>query len=247
MRQLWPGLVLGVVAALATVRVHALPPDQVFERAAPNLWALRLIGPDNQSSALGSAVAIAAGKAVTSCSLLPQGGRFALQREKSFVPARLEFSDAARDLCLLDATGLQVQEPARGVARIGQRVYAIGYERGAEITISEGLISRLRDAGTDAERVQTSVPTSGWLLGGGLYDDEARLLGIVTMALRVPARVASCLRQARPGITPTPSGDSAPHATTSRSASTRWGVASCRNPWPSQATRPVQPRPTWKA
>lgn len=196
MRQLWPGLVLGVVAALAAVRAHALPPDQVFERAAPNLWALRLIGPDNQSSALGSAVAIAAGKAVTSCSLLPQGGRFALQREKSFVPARLEFSDAARDLCLLDATGLQVQEPARGVARIGQRVYAIGYERGVEITISEGLISRLRDAGTDAERVQSSVPTSGWLLGGGLYDDEARLLGIVTMALRdasgvvvaVPAR-----------------------------------------------------------
>jgi hypothetical protein len=183
-------LVLGGLAACPAFAVFALPPDQVFERASPGIWALRILDQNGQPSKIGSAVAIAAGKAVTSCSLLSQGGRYALQREKTVVPARLEFSDSERDLCQLDAPGLQAQEPARGVARIGQRVYAIAFERGVEITISEGLISRLRDAGTDAERVQTSVPTSGWLLGGGLYDDEARLLGIVTMPARdVPGAV----------------------------------------------------------
>ena len=218
MRKLWRGLVLGVVAALAVAGAHALPPDQVFERAAPNLWALRMVGGGSQPQDIGSAVAIAPGKAVTSCALLPRGGRFVLQREKVVLEARLEFSDAARDLCQLDAPALELQEPARGAARIGQRVYAIGYERGAETAISEGLVSRLRDAGTDAERVQTSAPTSGWLLGGGLYDDEARLLGIITMPVRdapgvvvaVPARwiaeIAGRARAAPAGIASAGSG-----------------------------------------
>ena len=194
MKPHWHGLVLGVFASLAALRAHALPPDQVFERAAPNVWALRLLGPDNQPRDVGSAVAISAGKAVTSCMLLPRGGRFVLQREKTALAASLEFSDAARDLCQLDVPGLQAQVPPRGEPRMGQRVYAIGYERGAEMTITEGLVSRLREARTDAERIQTSVPTSGWLLGGGLYDDEARLLGIAA----TPPRDASGVVTAAP-------------------------------------------------
>lgn len=191
MKQLRRGLVLAVVAALAAARAHALAPDQVFERAAPGLWALRMVGGGSQPQDVGSAVAIAPGKAVTSCALLPRGGRFVLQREKVVLEARLEFSDAARDLCQLDVPGLQAQEPPRVAPRMGQRVYAIGYERGAEMTITEGLVSRVREAGSDAERIQTSVPTSGWLLGGGLYDEEARLLGIAATPPRDTAGVVT--------------------------------------------------------
>jgi hypothetical protein len=72
-------------------------------------------------------------------------------------------------------------------------VYAIGYERGAEMSITEGLFSRVRSAGSDAERMQTSVPTTGWLLGAGLYDEEARLLGIVTGSASDAATVVFAL------------------------------------------------------
>jgi hypothetical protein len=176
-----------IVALALASAAHALPPDQIFERAAPGLWLLRMIGADSQAHSLGSAVAIAAGKAVTGCALLPRDSRLVLQRGESVLAAKLEFSDAARDLCQLDVPGLQAQEPPRAEPRMGQRVYAIGYERGNELAIAEGLISRVREAGSDGERIQTSVPTSGSLVGAGLYDDEARLLGVTT----VPAGDAS--------------------------------------------------------
>lgn len=169
-----------ILALLFSGAAHALPPDQIFERAAPGVWALRALDANNQLFNHGSAVAIAAGKAVTSCSLLSRASRLELHRDKTVHAAKLEFPDVARDLCQLDVPGLQAPEPSRAVPRMGQRLYVIGYERGAEAVIAEGLFSRVRDAGTDAERIQTSVPASGGLVGAGLYDDEARLLGIVS-------------------------------------------------------------------
>lgn len=169
-----------ILALVVSGATHALPPDQIFERAAPGVWALRALDANNQLFNQGSAVAIAAGKAVTSCSLLSRASRLELHRDKTVHAAKLEFPDVARDLCQLDVPGLQAPEPSRAVPRMGQRLYVIGYERGAEAVIAEGLFSRVRDAGTDAERIQTSVPAPGGLVGAGLFDDEARLLGIVT-------------------------------------------------------------------
>lgn len=181
-----PSLPLATCAMLAlwALPALALPPDQVFERAAPGVWALRLLGADNRPQDIGNAVAVATGKAVTLCSQLPSGGKLVLQRDKTSLPATLEFTDNARDLCQLDVPGLQAPGAPSATPRMGQRVYAIGYERGAELSISEGIVSRLREPGLDRERIQTSAPTSGWLLGAGLYDDEARLLGITTPSPR---------------------------------------------------------------
>ena len=184
-----PPLAACAMLALWALPALALPPDQVFERAAPGVWALRLLGADNRPQDIGNAVAVAAGKAVTLCSQLPSGGKLVLQREKASLPATLALTDKARDLCQLDVPGLQVPDSPSAAPRMGQRVYAIGYERGAELTIAEGIVSRLREPGSDRERIQTSVPTSGWLLGAGLYDDEARLLGVTTSSPRDAAGV----------------------------------------------------------
>jgi len=169
-----------ILALALSGAAHALAPDQIFERAAPGVWALRALDANNQPFNHGSAVAITGGKAITSCSLLARAGRIELHRGRTVHAATLEFPDAARDLCQLDVPGLQAPEPSRAAPRMGQRVYVIGYERGAEAVIAEGLFSRVREAGTDAERIQTTVPASGGLLGAGLYDDEARLLGVVS-------------------------------------------------------------------
>lgn len=175
---------MSIPALALSGAAHALPPDQIFERAAPGVWALRAFDANNQLLNYGSSVAIAAGKAVTSCSLLTRANRIELHRDKMVYAATLEFPDALRDLCQLDVPGLQAPEPLRAAARMGQRVYVIGYERGAEAVIAEGLFSRLREADTDAERIQTTVPASDGLLGAGLYDDEARLLGVVAASAR---------------------------------------------------------------
>lgn len=173
---------------------HALPSDQIFERAAPGVWALRAFDANNQPFNHGSAVAIATGKAVTSCALLARASRIELHRDKTILAATLEFPDVERDLCQLDVPGLAALAPTRGSARalrVGQHVYVVGYTSVTEQMISEGMVTDLREEAN--ERIQTSVPAAGGLLGAGLYDEEAKLLGIVTASARDASGVVSAV------------------------------------------------------
>jgi S1-C subfamily serine protease len=93
--------------------------------------------------------------------------------------------DPDRDLARLSVAGLVAQAVAmRSSATLeqGERVYALGAPRGFELTLSEGLISALREA-PDARMVQTSAAISPGSSGGGLFDDRGRLIGITTLLL----------------------------------------------------------------
>ena len=63
--------------------------------------------------------------------------------------------------------------------RVGQRAYAIGAPQGLELTLSEGLISSLR-ATTNGSIIQTTASISPGSSGGGLFDANGQLIGIVT-------------------------------------------------------------------
>lgn len=75
---------------------------------------------------------------------------------------------------------------ARTVAdaiRIGARVYAIGAPRGMELTISEGIVSSLREH-AGIRFIQTTAAISPGSSGGGLFDAQARLVGITSFLLK---------------------------------------------------------------
>lgn len=66
---------------------------------------------------------------------------------------------------------------------IGDPVYAIGAPQGLELTLSNGLVSGIREyKGT--EYIQTTAPISQGSSGGGLFDAQGRLVGITTMYLK---------------------------------------------------------------
>src|SRR5476649_1726632 len=66
--------------------------------------------------------------------------------------------------------------------RPGARVYAIGAPEGLELSITEGLVSALRNI--DGVRVfQSSAPISPGSSGGGLFDDQGNLIGITTFRI----------------------------------------------------------------
>jgi hypothetical protein len=67
--------------------------------------------------------------------------------------------------------------------RIGQRVYAIGAPQGLELTISEGIVSSLREV-PGGSVIQTTAPISPGSSGGGLFDLSGRLVGIMTFQHR---------------------------------------------------------------
>ena len=64
---------------------------------------------------------------------------------------------------------------------VGQQVFAIGSPRGLEHTLTRGIISALRETKTKTSRlIQTDAAISPGSSGGGLFDQEARLIGITT-------------------------------------------------------------------
>jgi S1-C subfamily serine protease len=67
--------------------------------------------------------------------------------------------------------------------RVGQRVYAIGSPQGLELTLSEGLVSALRQT-TNGSIIQTTAPISPGSSGGGLFNANGQLVGIVTFQSR---------------------------------------------------------------
>ena len=172
-------------AAMMSAAPHAgaLPPDQIYERVAPAVWSVKSYSAEERLLASATGVVVAPGKLVTSCQVLARARQVSLRRGHMIFDATLEFPDVERDLCQLDVQGMTVaavpKASARGL-RVGQRLYVVGYARGNQQSLGEGLVSAMLDPGTGRDRIQTTIPSSPGLLGAGVFDEEGRLVGIVT-------------------------------------------------------------------
>ena len=189
MRVTRPRLALRCLAATLlslgawTASAESLSAAQIYARLEPSIWVVRTFDKDQLPLGQGSAVVIGPETLITNCHVLRKGKRVEVTHAKALSVATLELWDTARDLCQLRAPG--VSAPAVPLASdavvVGQTVYALGAPAGLELTLSAGLVSGLRL--DDAERltaIQTSAAISPGSSGGGLFDDQGRLIGITT-------------------------------------------------------------------
>ena len=108
--------------------------------------------------------------------------KIVVKQGKAMLPASYIVGNVPYDTCLLAVPGLtapaiQLADP--NTMRVGQRVYAIGAPVGLELTLTEGLISAFR-SNEGSRIIQTSAAISHGSSGGGLFDNQARLIGITT-------------------------------------------------------------------
>jgi len=170
-----------MLAAVAiSTPVAAATAEAVFERAAPSIVVVERLDAAGKRNGFASGVVIGAGRVVTACHAVAHTAAVQVRHEEVRFPAVLEYADAERDLCQLVVDKLTA--PAVKIAsvqglKVGQRVYAIGTPKGLELTLSEGLISSLRPRARSFV-IQTSAAMSRGSSGGGLFDEEARLVGI---------------------------------------------------------------------
>ncbi len=175
---------LGLALLVSAQSASALEADQVFERVSPSIWRVMALDADGKPIGQGSGVVVAPHTMVTNCHVLAKARRVDVVKDSATLKASLEMYDPERDLCQLKVEKLSAPAVVRATEsqlRIGAKVYAIGNPRALDLTLSDGLISALRkDKDAKLERIQTSAPISPGSSGGGLFDSEARLIGLTT-------------------------------------------------------------------
>jgi S1-C subfamily serine protease len=101
-------------------------------------------------------------------------------------PAGIVVLNRARDLAIL-----LVAERSRKALRfrrgpppaLGDAVIAIGHPKGLEFTVSDGLLSGLRDHPAYGRLLQISAPISSGSSGGPVLDTQGAVVGLATMQL----------------------------------------------------------------
>ena len=172
-------LVLPTALAVSLPASAALP-EEVFERAAPSVVVVERLDAAGKRNGFASGVVVGPGRVVTSCHAVSGTTAVQVRVRSARLATSLEYADVERDLCQLEVEELNrraVRIVAATQLKVGQRVYAIGTPKGLELTLSEGLISSLRPRARSFV-IQTSAPMSHGSSGGGLFDDEGRLVGI---------------------------------------------------------------------
>jgi TPR repeat protein len=130
----------------------------------------------------GSAVAIAPNIAVTNCHVIEGMDLYGTKLRGKSVFFSYRIGDKKRDICLIQSKSeLKPVKTTRAYdeLKVGEKVYAIGSPKSLENTLSEGLVSGLRQ--NDGVRyIQTTAPITNGSSGGGLFDEQGRLIGITT-------------------------------------------------------------------
>ena len=191
MTRLRVRLFLASVLVTVTPAAQALSAAEVFAKTHHAVYLVIVTGDEPgvvDVVAQRSAVLIAPGRFVTNCHVLQRGKHFVVSRREDKVIERVVLVnfEKGKDLCELDLALLKpgfdkpVEFAPSDTLHIGQTVFAIGSPRGMELTISNGIISGFREA-NGAKLVQTTAPFSPGSSGGGLFDDQGRLVGITTL------------------------------------------------------------------
>ena len=171
---------LALLATLLSAPAAALDGIEVYQRARPSMVQVVGITAEGRQN-YGSGVRLPNGTVVTNCHVtqravrvqifLSDGGR-----------AQLQAADVTHDLCALHFPGLERAPAEVGASRtlsVGDRIYAVGFNAGKGLSYQPGEVAELftHDGGMV---MRITAPFTHGASGGGVFDAEGRLVGILT-------------------------------------------------------------------
>ena len=161
--------------------------DQVFAEVANSIVRIVVMDESHVPIGGGSGVVTARATVITNCHVALKGPIVEVRAGKDSFPAIVALADETYDLCQLTVSG-GFSAPAVEIGnmqyvRTGQKVFAVGAPQGLDLTISEGIVSSLRETSL-GKILQTTAPISAGSSGGGLFNISGQLIGITTFQLR---------------------------------------------------------------
>jgi len=161
----------------------SLTPAQISARASASVVLIKT------ASGLGSGfVAGKDGRVATSLHVLASGGPITvvLSDSRELTDLEVMATDEIHDLAVLRVRGLKTVALPLGDSasvRAGERVVAIGHPLGLDHTVSDGLVSAIRELTPKLSLLQISAPISPGSSGGPLLNDRGEVIGVATLVL----------------------------------------------------------------
>ena len=175
-----------VLALTITSHVSAKTPEHIFEEVSASIVIVDVLDAKGEKTGHGSGVVVATGTVVTNCHVTDKATFLQVRWKDTVYSATLEYHHPYQDLCIVSAPDLDaphVSLSATQNLKIGSKVFAIGAPRGLELTMSDGIVSGLRNF-NGSVLIQTNAAISPGSSGGGLFNADGRLVGITTWLMR---------------------------------------------------------------
>jgi len=159
---------------------------QLYKRLTPSVYMLVAWSNEKEGTS-GSAVAVTKSLALTTCHVLGKHLYSELRTKNHRIKISIDYRNDESDVCILKDRSASLN-PVIGVRLhdatiIGERVYSVGSPDGFFNTFTEGLLSGKRRV-KGRQLLQFSAPITGGASGGGIFDKNGKLLGIIKSGMQ---------------------------------------------------------------
>jgi tetratricopeptide (TPR) repeat protein len=216
-RYLFPAQTLAIIGSAALIIAPSLPGqdtsngNKIYKESANSILLLYAKSPSGELIAQGSGFLVAGNRIVTNEHVADAGTIF-VQVGPARIPAKVEKLDRFNDLAILTVDVEITAKPlnlAQKSPAPGDPVYAIGNPEGLEKTITQGVISSVREL-DGRKLIQVSAPLSHGSSGGPLFNSAGDVVGVAVGILEsgqnlnfaIPASIVAGLMRSEKATQP---------------------------------------------
>lgn len=178
-------LLLWAAALVLSAPLGAAEIDRETQlRLALSVMKIEVLTP--QGYEIGSAVLVGPDTLVTNCHVTRRARSVHVLQGGSRHPATAQASNVARDLCLIRVPGLDglpVAMASTASLQPGQPLLGLGYSGGLGLQFGQGELVSLHRF-DDSRVIRSGNFFTSGASGGGLFDAQGRLVGMLTFRLR---------------------------------------------------------------
>lgn len=180
------GLILLMATSLTLLSQDAERGRKIYAENAASVLVLYAQSPDGEFVAQGSGFCIASQKIITNAHVA-NAGKIFVQLGPARVAAHLEKIDNRNDLAVLTVPAEITVKPLKMASKLpspGDSIFAITNPEGLEKTISQGVVSSVREM-KDRTLLQITAPISPGSSGGPIFDANGEVVGVAVGGLSI--------------------------------------------------------------
>ena len=178
-----------ILVLLGTSAVQAQSVQEIAKKAFGSTVLLVMEDANGQPLSLGSGFFVSDGEIASNLHVVEGAAsgyaKLAGQKTKYEVEG-VTAVDPERDLVVLEISGARASALTLGssdAVQVGEPVYVVGNPQGLEGTFSQGIISSIREVGTD-ELLQITAPISPGSSGGPVLNGKGQVIGVSVATFR---------------------------------------------------------------